>query len=179
MAKIPMGSFKGPKGDDGDKGDPGPAGPNTVPTDQAIAAAVQTEGSATKAALSGTIGTAVDGAVPPAVTAALANNQTVKDAAAAAVDGELSDARISRSAATTATDNAELIIADGDGRPSWMRAKSNGEPSDEAVRAIARATGVYRGPAAPTFFPTGATYQWFKTDPATGALLDILNGVGA
>jgi len=54
-----MGSFKGPKGDDGDQGDPGPAGPNTVPTDQAIATAVQTEGSATKAALSGTIGTLV------------------------------------------------------------------------------------------------------------------------
>jgi hypothetical protein len=51
MSKIPMGSFKGPKGD---QGDVGPAGPNTVPTDQAIANAVQTEGSATKAALSGT-----------------------------------------------------------------------------------------------------------------------------
>jgi hypothetical protein len=52
MSKIPMGSFKGPKGDDGDQGDPGPAGPNTVPTDQAIANAASTDGSATKAALS-------------------------------------------------------------------------------------------------------------------------------
>jgi hypothetical protein len=57
MSKIPMGSFKGPKGDDGDKGDPGPAGPNTVPTDQAIANAVATEGSATKNTLAGIFAT--------------------------------------------------------------------------------------------------------------------------
>jgi hypothetical protein len=75
MSKIPMGSFKGPEGPKGDQGDVGPAGPNTVPTDQAIANAVQTEGSATKAALSGTyatpgqvdskIATALDGFDPP------------------------------------------------------------------------------------------------------------------
>jgi hypothetical protein len=46
-----------------------------------------------------------------------------------------------------------------------------------STQAIALASGIYRGPTAPTFYPSGATYQWFKTDPSSGALLDILNGV--
>lgn len=51
MTKILLGNLKGPKGDKGDKGDsvkgdPGPAGPNTVPTNEAIAAAVAAEGPA-------------------------------------------------------------------------------------------------------------------------------------
>jgi lysophospholipase L1-like esterase len=63
MSKIPMGSFKGPKGDDGDKGDPGDKGDNgldganVLPTDQAVAQAATTSGSATKQALDGAYGT--------------------------------------------------------------------------------------------------------------------------
>jgi hypothetical protein len=55
MSKIPMGSFVGPEGPKGDQGDIGPAGPNTVPTDQAIASAVTTNGTASKAAVAGAI----------------------------------------------------------------------------------------------------------------------------
>jgi hypothetical protein len=67
MTKILLGNLKGPKGDKGDKGDsvkgdPGPAGPNTVPTNEAIAAAVAAEGPA-RAALDAAIGEQIEAAL--------------------------------------------------------------------------------------------------------------------
>jgi hypothetical protein len=52
MIKEYIGNIRGPKGEDGAPGQAGPAGPNTIPTDQAIATAITTDGSATKNALS-------------------------------------------------------------------------------------------------------------------------------
>lgn len=70
-------------------------------------------------------------------------------------------------------------IGDAYGNPTeWLRWDARGMPSRGAMRAIWRMLGMYRGPVEPTFFPTGVTYTWLVTDPSTGELLDIRNGVG-
>lgn len=58
MSKVLIGSVRGPAGPAGPAGPVGPAGPNTVPTQEAIAAAVTEDGPA-KEALSAAIGTTV------------------------------------------------------------------------------------------------------------------------
>lgn len=47
-----------------------------------------------------------------------------------------------------------------------------------AAALAAAFQGLYRGPTEPVL-PPGATGTWFKTDPVTGALLDILDVTGA
>lgn len=116
--------------------------------------------------------------VPPIVADAIAADPTVAAAAAAAVNDALDDTSIPRVIEVIdLDDDAEWAQGDGEGRPSWVRYTSEGMPSQTTKKAIAIATGFYRGPDEPTFFPSGASYTWFQTDPTTGELLDILNGV--
>ncbi|QNJ55428.1 hypothetical protein KNV22_gp26 [Gordonia phage Love] len=109
--------------------------------------------------------------LPAAISAALAEDETVATAAAAAVGDAISDADLLQALESAGSaDDAAVVFTDADGRRGWLEWNATGGLTNLAKLLICAAIGFWRGPTEPAF-----PCVWFKTDPVTGELLDILD----
>ncbi|QSM00069.1 minor tail protein [Gordonia phage Cashline] len=145
---------------------------NTEVSDALIAGAVSTPGSEAKTALDAAYAPkSLEDGLPAAISAALAEDETVATAAAAAVGDAISDADLLQALESAGSaDDAAVVFTDADGRRGWLEWNATGGLTNLAKLLICAAIGFWRGPTEPAF-----PCVWFKTDPVTGELLDILD----
>lgn len=93
-------------------------------TDGALAAALETPGSASGTVLSAKMGALIAADVPPAVADALADDDTVAQAAAAAVDARVDELDLP----TVSGTSGDLILTSEDGVDTWMQARGEVDP---------------------------------------------------
>ncbi|QBG78423.1 minor tail protein [Gordonia phage Walrus] len=87
-----------------------------------------------------------------------------------AVTDELSGRGLLEALASGTADDAAVVFTDADGNRGWLEWNATGGLTNLAKLLICAAIGFWRGPTEPAF-----PCVWFKTDPTTGELLDILD----
>lgn len=135
-------------------------------TDQTMATIVRTSGTETRQAIIDLIG--------PIAADILANDPAIQQAIADLIIGY--QGLVTSSAVTGA--EYEIAVGDQAGNPSWLRSSATGEPTEYAKKSMRRAVALHTGPLPAEYAQPGERYTWFVTDPATGELIDIRNGVG-